>query len=160
MKKLVYSLTLAAVVSLAACTTGNESSSSKSGDVSGDKAVTEASAVKNEVAPVQDTNEKNADVAAQPNASQPKMQPPKSPFTPEEAAKYKEAIGLVKDYGDELNKCVEAKTAGKEIDAAAKQRITEIQNKLSELEKAGKMNKQLIDLKKVSDDVYNKISSN
>ena len=47
--------------------------------------------------------------------------------------------------------------SGKAIDDAAKQRIAELQNKLGELEKAGKMNQQLLDLKKVNDDVYNKV---
>ena len=157
MKKVVYILTLAVAMSLAACNTANESSVSKSGDASGDKAVTATSAANEEVASVQDSNVETSDVAAQPNASQPKMQPPKAPFTPEEAAKFKEGIELVKTYSDELNKCVDAKMSGKAIDEATKKRITEIQNQLDELEKAGKMNKKLIELKKVSDDVYNKI---
>ena len=85
------------------------------------------------------------------------QQAPKAPFSAEDAVKYKEGIKLVKEYSEELNKCVEAKMSGKAIDDAAKQRIAELQNKLGELEKAGKMNQQLLDLKKVNDDVYNKV---
>ena len=124
---------------------------------------TSAASVGEVAASAQDVEMATPEAAAQPSngnvsAKATPQQPPKAPpFSAEDAVKYKEGIKLVKDYSDELNKCVEAKMNGGAIDDAAKQRITEIQNKLTELEKAGKMNKQLIELKKVSDDVYKKV---
>lgn len=166
MKKIVYILTLAVAIVMAACNTTGESSvaSSDKTDGNSDKAVSVSSTVNDEAATqttAQDGNMPTPDIAPLPGSNQATpAQPvpaPKAPFSAEDAAKYKEGIKLVKDYSDELNKCVDAKTSGKDIDAATKQRITEIQNKLNDLEKAGKMNQQLIDLKKVSDDVYNKV---
>lgn len=162
MKKVVYFLTLAVAMSLAACNSEN-GASSKSSD--GEMIVTETSAASvGEVA----TSAQNGEMATPEAAAQPSngsasanaapQQPPKAtPFSAEDAVKYKEGIKLVKEYSDELNKCVDAKMNGGAIDEATKQRITEIQNKLTELEKAGKMNKQLVELKKVSDDVYKKV---
>lgn len=157
MKKVVYILSLAVAMSLAACNTGNESSASKSDDASSDKAVSMTSAANEDVASVQDTNETASDVAAQPEASQPKMRPPKAPMTPEEAEKYKEATTLLRTYGQEMLNCLDAKNNGQEIDAGTKQRISEIQKKLAELKKAGKMNDELIELYNSSNDTYNKI---
>lgn len=162
MKKVVYFLTLAVAMSLAACNSEN-GTSSKSSDA--EMIVTETSTVSvGEVAAsAQDGEKATPEAAVQPSkgnvsAKATPQQPPKAPpFSAEDAVKYKEGIKLVKDYSDELNKCVEAKMNGGAIDDAAKQRITEIQNKLAELEKAGKMNKQLLELKKVSDDVYKKV---
>ena len=162
MKNVVYFLTLAVAMSLMACNSGN-GVSSKSSD--GEMIVTETSAasVGEVAASAQDVEMATPEAAAMPNngnasANTAPQQPPKaSPFSAEDAVKYKEGIKLVKEYSDELNKCVDAKMNGGAIDDAAKQRITEIQNKLTELEKAGKMNKQLIELKKVSDDVYKKV---
>ena len=162
MKKVVYFLTLAVAMSLMACNSGN-GASSKSSD--GEMIVTETSAasVGEVAASAQDGEMATPEAAAQPSngnvsAKATPQQPPKAPpFSAEDAVKYKEGIKLVKDYSDELNKCVEAKMNGGAIDEAAQQRITEIQNKLTELEKAGKMNKQLLELKKVSDDVYKKV---
>ena len=109
----------------------------------------------------QSDNVPAGDAAAQPGDAKVSpaspQQPPKAPISAEDAVKYKEGIKLVKEYSEEINKCVDAKMSGKAIDDAAKQRITELQSKLGELEKAGKMNRQLLELKKVSDDVYNKV---
>ena len=159
MKKVVYILTLAVAVALAACNSGDESSASKSGDASSssDNTVSMTSAANEAVSSVQDTNEQASDVAAQPNASQSKMQPPKAPMTPEEAEKYKEATTLLRTYGQEMLNCLDAKNNGQEIDASTKQRISEIQKKLAELKKAGKMNDELIELYNSSNDTYNKI---
>ncbi len=160
MKKVVYLLTLAVVIAMAACNTGNESSASKSDDASAssDNAVSMTSAANVEVASVvQETNEQASGVAAEPDASQPKMQPPKAPMTPEEAEKYKEATTLLRTYGQEMLNCLDAKNNGQEIDAGTKQRISEIQKKLAELQKAGKMNRELIELYNSSNDTYNKI---
>lgn len=164
MKKVVYILTLALAMSLAACNNGKESSKASSDNASDGMVVISTSAANEEAAAeatVQDGNASTPGEAAQPNGNQANpAQPspaPKAPFSAEDAVKYKDGIKLVKDYSDELNKCIEAKTSGKEIDKATIQRISEIQKQLNELEKAGKMNQQLIDLKKVSDDVYNKV---
>ena len=155
MKKVVYILTLAALMTLMACNSEN-GTSSKSVDADGKMIKTETS-VSESVSQSETVSTPAADQPGdnQVKASQPK--PGQAPFSAEDAVKYKEGIKLVKDYSDELNKCVEAKMSGNSIDEAQKQRITDIQNKLSELEKAGKMNKQLIELKKVSDDVYSKV---
>lgn len=160
MKKVVYFLTLAVAMSLMACNSDN-GASSKSSD--GEMVVTEtSSASRGEVSgSAQGGEVATPGPAAQPNGDNAKAAPqlpqPKAPFSAEDAVKYKEGIKLVKEYSDELNKCVDAKMNGGAIDEAMKQRITEIQNKLSDLEKAGKLNHQLIELKKVSDDVYNKV---
>lgn len=160
MKKVVYFLTLAVAMSLMACNSDN-GASSKSSD--GEMVVTETSSASGgEVSgPAQGGEVATPEPAAQPNGDNAKAAPqlpqPKAPFSAEDAVKYKEGIKLVKEYSDELNKCVDAKMNGGAIDEAMKQRITEIQNKLSDLEKAGKLNQQLIELKKVSDDVYNKV---
>ncbi|MBO4723098.1 MAG: hypothetical protein J5629_09245, partial [Muribaculaceae bacterium] len=134
MKKVVYILTLAVAVALAACNSGDESSASKSGDVSGEMTVTETSATSDAEASAQDAGVSSPVASPQPNGNQ--VNPvqakpePKAPFTPEEAAKYKEAITQVKAYSEELNKCVDAKMNGKAIDETTKKHITEIQNKL------------------------------
>lgn len=160
MKKVVYFLTLAVAMSLMACNSDN-GASSKSSD--GEMVVTETSSASGgEVSgSAQGGEVATPGPAAQPNGDNAKAAPqlpqPKAPFSAEDAVKYKEGIKLVKEYSDELNKCVDAKMNGGAIDEAMKQRITEIQNKLSDLEKAGKLNQQLIELKKVSDDVYNKV---
>lgn len=168
MKKIVYILTFAVAVVMAACNSNGESSgaSPNSTDANGNNPVAAASAdsagMTTDTA-AQGGNEvtvATSDVAkTQPNGAQatPATTTPQSqPFSPEETAKYKEAIELINTYKDEVNKCITVKS-GKEIDDATKQRISEIQSKLNELEKAGKMNKKLLDLKKVSDDVYNQI---
>lgn len=163
MKKVVYILTLAVAMTLAACNGSNEASTSST-DVKSGKTVAPSASAINDVAPATDGGQGNVSVAG--DAAQPSgttvspaspQQPPKAPISAEDAVKYKEGIKLVKEYSEEINKCVDAKMSGKAIDDAAKQRITELQSKLSELEKAGKMNQQLLELKKVSDDVYNKV---
>ena len=168
MKKVVYILTLAVAMAMAACNTSNESSeaSSASSDASANNAVattSEANSAEANEAAISgnEVNVSTPDVAPQPGTNQaapaaPKLEP-KAPFTPEEAAKYKDAIGLVKNYSEEVNKVLDAKMNGKAIDEAAKQRITEIQNKLADLQKSGKMNDKLLELKKISDDVYSKV---
>ena len=164
MKKVVYILTLAVAMTLAACNGSNEASTSGTEVKSGETVAPSASAT-NENSPAtveaQSDNVPAGDAAAQPGDAKVSpaspQQPPKAPISAEDAVKYKEGIKLVKEYSEEINKCVDAKMSGKAIDDAAKQRITELQSKLSELEKAGKMNQQLLELKKVSDDVYNKV---
>lgn len=164
MKKVVYILTLAVAMTLAACNGSNEASTSGTEVKSGETVAPSASAT-NENSPAtveaQSDNVPAGDAAAQPGDAKVSpaspQQPPKAPISAEDAVKYKEGIKLVKEYSEEINKCVEAKMSGKAIDDAAKQRITELQSKLSELEKARKMNQQLLELKKVSDDVYNKV---
>ena len=162
MKKVVFILAVA--MTLAACNGSNEASTSSTEVKSGETVAPSTSAT-NENSPAtveaQGDNVAAGEAAAQPGdakvAPAKPQQVPKAPFSAEDAVKYKEGIKLVKEYSEELNKCVEAKMSGKAIDDAAKQRIAELQNKLGELEKAGKMNQQLLDLKKVSDDVYNKV---
>ncbi len=164
MKKVVFILALAVAMTLAACNGSNEASTSSTEVKSGETVAPSTSAT-NENSPAtveaQGDNVAAGEAAAQPGDAKvtpaKPQQAPKAPFSAEDAVKYKEGIKLVKEYSEELNKCVEAKMSGKAIDDAAKQRIAELQNKLGELEKAGKMNQQLLDLKKVSDDVYNKV---
>lgn len=164
MKKVVFILALAVAMTLAACNGSNEASTSSTEVKSGETVAPSTSAT-NENSPAtvkaQGDNVAAGEAAAQPgdaNVTPAKpQQAPKAPFSAEDAVKYKEGIKLVKEYSEELNKCVEAKMSGKAIDVAPKQRIAELQNKLGELEKAGKMNQQLLDLKKVNDDVYNKV---
>ena len=164
MKKVVFILALAVAMTLAACNGSNEASTSGTEVKSGETVAPSASAT-NENSPAtveaQSDNVPAGDAAAQPGDAKVSpaspQQPPKAPISAEDAVKYKEGIKLVKEYSEEINKCVDAKMSGKAIDDAAKQRITELQSKLSELEKAGKMNQQLLELKKVSDDVYNKV---
>lgn len=93
------------------------------------------------------------------NAAPATAQPTKKPLTPEEAEKYKEAISLLKDYGKEMINCLDAKKSGKEIDDDTKQRISQIQNKLTELQKAGKMNQDHIELFKANNDMYNQLTA-
>ncbi|MBR5117499.1 MAG: hypothetical protein IK100_02495 [Muribaculaceae bacterium] len=164
MKKVVYILTLAVAMTMAACNTANESSASKSSNASGENVEASASVTNNEVSTEvasQEADMSTLNAAVQPNGNQANLatpkQEPKAPFSAEDAVKYKEGIKVVKEYGDEVNKCVDAKLNGKVIDEATKQRIAEIQKKLNELEKAGKLNQQLLELKMVSDDVYNKV---
>lgn len=164
MKKVVFILALAVAMTLAACNGSNETSTSSTEVKSGETVAPSTSAT-NENSPAtveaQGDNVAAGEAAAQPGDAKvtpaKPQQAPKAPFSAEDAVKYKEGIKLVKEYSEELNKCVEAKMSGKAIDDAAKQRIAELQNKLGELEKAGKMNQQLLDLKKVNDDVYNKV---
>ena len=164
MKKVVFILALAVAMTLAACNGSNEASTSNT-EVKSGETVAPSTSTTNENSPAtvkaQGDNVAAGEAAAQPsdaNVTPAKpQQAPKAPFSAEDAVKYKEGIKLVKEYSEELNKCVEAKMSGKAIDDAAKQRIAELQNKLGELEKAGKMNQQLLDLKKVNDDVYNKV---
>ena len=164
MKKVVFILALAVAMTLAACNGSNEASTSSTEVKSGETVAPSTSAT-NENSPAtveaQGDNVAAGEAAAQPGdakvAPAKPQQAPKAPFSAEDAVKYKEGIKLVKEYSEELNKCVEAKMSGKAIDDAAKQRIAELQNKLGELEKAGKMNQQLLELKKVNDDVYNKV---
>ena len=164
MKKVVFILALAVAMTLAACNGSNEASTSSTEVKSGETVAPSTSAT-NENSPAtvkaQGDNVAAGEAAAQPGDAKvtpaTPQQAPKAPFSAEDAVKYKEGIKLVKEYSEELNKCVEAKMSGKAIDDAAKQRIAELQNKLGELEKAGKMNQQLLDLKKVNDDVYNKV---
>lgn len=164
MKKVVFILALAVAMTLAACNGSNEASTSSTEVKSGETVAPSTSAT-NENSPAmveaQGDNVAAGEAAAQPGDAKvtpvKPQQAPKAPFSAEDAVKYKEGIKLVKEYSEELNKCVEAKMSGKAIDDAAKQRIAELQNKLGELEKAGKMNQQLLDLKKVNDDVYNKV---
>lgn len=164
MKKVVFILALVVAMTLAACNGSNEASTSSTEVKSGETVAPSTSAT-NENSPAtveaQGDNVAAGEAAAQPGDAKvtpaKPQQAPKAPFSAEDAVKYKEGIKLVKEYSEELNKCVEAKMSGKAIDDAAKQRIAELQNKLGELEKAGKMNQQLLDLKKVNDDVYNKV---
>ncbi len=164
MKKVVFILALAVAMTLAACNGSNEASTSSTEVKSGETIAPSTSAT-NENSPAtveaQGDNVAAGEAAAQPGDAKvtpaKPQQAPKAPFSAEDAVKYKEGIKLVKEYSEELNKCVEAKMSGKAIDDAAKQRIAELQNKLGELEKTGKMNQQLLDLKKVNDDVYNKV---
>lgn len=165
MKKVVFILALAVAMTLAACNGSNEASTSSTEVKSGETVASSTSAT-NENSPATVEAQSDNVAAGEAAAAQPgdakvtpakPQQAPKAPFSAEDAVKYKEGIKLVKEYSEELNKCVEAKMSGKAIDDAAKQRITELQNKLGELEKAGKMNQQLLDLKKVNDDVYNKV---
>lgn len=158
MKKVVYILTLAVAVAITACNSGSESSQASSkgagGSNVGHEKVDYVSS--NPESPAAQPSGVDVNVTKDVNTGGAKTAPA-APFSPEDAAKYKEGIKLVKDYSDEINKCVDAKMSGNAIDEAQKQRITEIQNQLRELEKAGKMNQQLLELKKISDDVYTKV---
>ena len=168
MKKVVYIITLAVGIAMAACSTSDESSEASSNSANSNVNKTVAPTLTSDESVVPDASDSALDLsnnptspaggAQQPNGNQANApqptQSPKAPFTPEEKAKYKEAIDLVNTYKEEVNKCFEAKTSGKVIDEATKQRITEIQNKLNELEKEGKMNKTLIELRNASDNFY------
>lgn len=160
MKKVVYIMALAVTMLASACN-GNTGGSSAPADTMGNISMSNASNTEDAALNIPTNGDQmsgaSGEVVQGDNQSAALPAPPKPAFTPEEAEKYKDAIGLIKNYSEEVNKCVDAKMNGKAIDETVKQRITDIQTKLADLEKNGKMNQKLIELKKVSDDVYNKI---
>lgn len=156
MKKVFYIFTLAFCISLMGCNGANDG---KDGST--------VSSTNNSTTSVSASDNISQDVSQEPSATiQPENSamapvpnlPQKPAMTPEEAEEYKEAIALLRDYGKEMVTCLDTKRAGKTIDEATKQRITEIQNKLSELDKAGKMNKDHKELFKANNEMYDKLT--
>jgi len=142
MKKLFFILSIALSISLASCNNSNEDSGSKSTDVSNPSSeLSSASSSSQESNVSADTTK----------------QEPASPMTQEDIVKYKDAISLLKSYGDLMLQCIDAKKANKQIDNSTKQQIKELQDKLTELQKAGKMNQNLIELFNANNDMYNNL---
>ena len=158
MKKAFYILTMALSISLMGCN-GADNGKDGSAASSTNNSAASVSAIDN--TSQAESQETSATIQAENNAIAPVPTPnlqQKPAMTPEEAEKYKETIALLRDYGKEMITCLDAKRAGKTIDEATKQRITEIKNKLSELDKAGKMNKDHKELLKANNDMYDKLT--
>lgn len=156
MKKVVYILTLAVAMTLTACN-GSGGDSSAPADSSGSMSVSKSSVADDATKAITQPAPEEALQPSGNKAAVPTMEPPKAPLSPEEAEKYKESISLLKTYGEQVAKCTDAVKEGKAIDDDTKKQIAELQKKLDELEKAGKMHKDHIDLYKFTNDIYNQL---
>ena len=169
MKKVIFVFSISLCFALAACKSGSNSTENSASSVS-DASVTNTSATTaadeeptaQESQLTESSEANNAQTLPINNPALPAAnkqlepsKPSKPAMSPEEAAKYKETINYLKEYGNEMVKCLEAKKAGKGIDESTKQRVSGLQNKLNELQKAGKMNKDHIELFKANNDMYN-----
>ena len=75
--------------------------------------------------------------------------------TPPSGKQLSETDKMLVNYNEEFLKMVQSKQEGKQIDPESSKRFDEIQKKLQELEKAGKLNDNQKQLLKVTKDAYN-----
>lgn len=159
MKKVICLLTLAVAIAMTACNRSDGDSSSSSNSSANDVSVSKSTAAGDAT---QEISPSVPDVGQQPNANltvapDPNIQPPKPALSPEDAEKYKESISLMRVYGEQVAKCADAVSNGKPIDDDTKKQIAELQKKLGELKKAGKMHKDHIVLYNTTTDIYNQM---